>query len=107
MNTHATTYNILVQIFISSVPFISLVVLYDKLYILLVTNSGFQCGSFLDLSTLQIGNRSSENVAQLKYLGMAVTNENDIQEEIKKRMNSGNACYHSNHNLFCFRLLSK
>jgi hypothetical protein len=26
---------------------------------------------------------------------MTVTNQNPIQEEIKRRMNSGNACYHS------------
>jgi hypothetical protein len=30
-----------------------------------------------------------------------------IQEEIKRRMNSGNACYHSVQNLLSSRLLSK
>jgi hypothetical protein len=30
-----------------------------------------------------------------------------IQEEIKKRLNSGNACYHSVQSLLSFRLLSK
>jgi hypothetical protein len=30
-----------------------------------------------------------------------------IQEEIKRRLNSGNACYHSVHNLLSSRLLSK
>jgi hypothetical protein len=29
------------------------------------------------------------------YLGMTITNQNLIQEEIKSRLNSGNACYHS------------
>jgi hypothetical protein len=29
------------------------------------------------------------------YLGTTVTNQNLIQEEIKRRLNSGNACYHS------------
>jgi hypothetical protein len=28
-------------------------------------------------------------------LGMTVTNQNLIQEEIKRRLNSGNACYHA------------
>jgi hypothetical protein len=30
-------------------------------------------------------------VEQFKYLGMTVTNQNLIQEEIKSRLNSGNA----------------
>jgi hypothetical protein len=34
-------------------------------------------------------------------------NQNLIQEEIKRRLNSGNACYHSVQNLLSFRLLSK
>jgi hypothetical protein len=40
-------------------------------------------------------------------LGMTVTNQNFIQEEIKRRLNSGNACYHSVQNLLSSRLLSK
>jgi hypothetical protein len=46
-------------------------------------------------------------VFQFKYLGATVTNQNLIQEEIKRRMNSGNACYHSVQNLLSSRLLSK
>jgi hypothetical protein len=42
---------------------------------------------------IKIGNRWFENVAQFRYLGTAITNENLIQEKIKKRLNSGNACY--------------
>jgi hypothetical protein len=38
---------------------------------------------------------------------MTVTNQNSIQEEIKKRLNSGNACYHSVTILLVSRLLSK
>jgi hypothetical protein len=44
---------------------------------------------------IKTANRSFENVAQFKYLGMVVTNQNLIQEEIQRRLNSGNACYHS------------
>jgi hypothetical protein len=56
---------------------------------------------------IKIGDRSFENVAQFKYLGTTVTNKNLIQEEIKRRLNSGNACYHSVQNPLSSRLLSK
>jgi hypothetical protein len=56
--------------------------------------------------SIKIGDRSFEKVAQFKYLGTAVTNENVIQEKIK-RLNLGNACYHSVQNLLSSRLLSK
>jgi hypothetical protein len=46
-------------------------------------------------------------VAQFRYFGKTVTNENLIQEEIKRRLNSGNACYLSVQNLLSSRLLSK
>jgi hypothetical protein len=38
---------------------------------------------------------------------MTVTNKNLIHEEIKGRLNSGNACYHLVQNLLSSRLLSK
>jgi hypothetical protein len=56
---------------------------------------------------IRIANRSFENVSQFKYFGTTVTNQNLIQEEIKRRKNYGNACYHSAQNLLSSRLLSK
>jgi hypothetical protein len=38
---------------------------------------------------IKIGNRSFENVSQFKYLGMTVTYQNLIQEEIKRILSSG------------------
>jgi hypothetical protein len=43
-------------------------------------------------------------VEQFRYLG---TYQNLIQEEIKRRLNSDNACYHSVQNLLSSPLLSK
>ena len=42
-----------------------------------------------------IGNFSFENVEMFKYLGVTVTNTNDIREEFTCRINMGNACYYS------------
>jgi hypothetical protein len=42
-----------------------------------------------------INNKSSEILEQFKYLGTTLKNRNSIQEEIKSRLKSGNACYHS------------
>jgi hypothetical protein len=56
---------------------------------------------------IKIGNRCFENVEQFRYLGTTITNQNLIQEEIKWRLNSGNACYHSFQNLLSSRLLSR
>ena len=43
----------------------------------------------------------------LLYLRTALTNQNSIREEIKSRLVSGNACYHSVQNILSSSLLSK
>ena len=48
-----------------------------------------------------------KRVEEFKYLGTTLTNQNSIQEEIKSRLKSGNACYHSVQNLLSSNLLSK
>ena len=44
---------------------------------------------------IKIDNKSFKTVEQFKYFGTTVTNRNSIQEEIKSRLKSRNACYHS------------
>jgi hypothetical protein len=44
---------------------------------------------------IKIVNRLFEDVAKFKYLGAILTDQIWMHEEIKSRLNSGNACYHS------------
>jgi hypothetical protein len=57
--------------------------------------------------SVKIANRSLENVSQFRCLATRVTHQTSIQEEIKRRLNSGNACYHSVQNRLSSHLLSK
>jgi hypothetical protein len=56
---------------------------------------------------IKLDNKSFEKLEQFKYLGTTLTYRNSIQEEIKSRLNSRNACYHSVQDLLSSSLLSK
>jgi len=56
---------------------------------------------------MNIDNSSSERVEQFKYLGTVLLSQSSVQEEIKSRLKSGNACYHLVQNLLSFSLLSE
>jgi hypothetical protein len=55
---------------------------------------------------VKVANKYLENVAKLKYLGMTVTYQNCVYEEIKSRINLKSACYHAVQNLFVFPFAS-
>ncbi|KAJ4425726.1 hypothetical protein ANN_27922 [Periplaneta americana] len=59
------------------------------------------------IGNIKIGDLSFEEMEKFKYLGATVTNINDTREEIKRRINMGNACYYSVEKLLSSSLLSK
>ena len=58
-------------------------------------------------NNMKTDNTSFKREEEFKYLGTTLTNQNSTQEEIKSRLNSGNACYHSVQNILSSSLLSK
>ena len=59
------------------------------------------------IHSVRTDNSTFDRVKDFKYLGTTLTNQNSIAEEIKSRLKSGNACYHSVQNLLSSKLLSK
>ena len=59
------------------------------------------------IHSVTIDNSTFEKVEEFKYLGTTLTDQNSIVEEIKSRLRSGNACYHSVQNLLPSILLSE
>jgi hypothetical protein len=55
-------------------------------------------------NSINIDNSSFEGVEEFKYLGTNLTNQNSIKEEVKSRLKSGNACYHSVQNLLSIQV---
>jgi hypothetical protein len=72
--------------------------------------NGYKMSNYLSIFRLHIASKSNrcfENVGQFRYLGTTITNRKLIQEEIKRRLNSGNVRYHSVQTILSSRLLSK
>jgi hypothetical protein len=57
--------------------------------------------------SIKIDNSSFARLERFKHLGTTLRNQNSIQEEIKCRLRSGNACYYSVQNLLSSSLLRK
>ena len=92
------------EIFIKASKYIGLEVDSDKTKYIMITSSQ---QNIVQNQNIVIENLSFEKVENLKYLGVTVTNTNDIREEIKRRIHMENACYYSLEKILSSRLLSK
>jgi len=59
------------------------------------------------IHSVRTDNSTFERVKGFKCLRTTLTIQNSIPEEIKSRLRSGNACYHSVQNLLSSKLLSE
>jgi hypothetical protein len=76
--------------------------MYVCMYVCMLLSRPQNAGQTYDI---EIANRSFGDVAQFQYLGTTVANQNTVQEEIERRLNSDNARYYSV--LLYSRMLSK
>ena len=91
------------EIFIRASKDIGLEVNYDKTKYMITSRQQ----NIVQNQNIVIENLSFEKVEIFKYLGVTVTNTNDIREEIKRRINMGNACYYSLEKILSSPLLFK
>ena len=80
---------------------------YNTLYKRVFTLHNVQNQNPGRIHSVRIDNSTCERVEEFKYLGTTLKNQNSIVEEIKSRLRSGNAFYHSVQKLLSSRLLSK
>jgi hypothetical protein len=66
-----------------------------------------RCKKAVQKHSIKIAKTSFEGVAKFKYLETTPTDQNCMNEEIKSRLISGNACYHSVRSILSSRLLSR
>ena len=57
--------------------------------------------------SMRTDNSSFKRVEEFEHLETTLSNQNSIQEQIKSRLKSGNACYHSVQNLLSSGFQSK
>ena len=56
---------------------------------------------------MKTDNSSFERVKDFRYLGTTLIDQNSVQEEIKSKLKSGNACCHTVQNILSSSMLSK